>query len=89
MKKMASLLGILSLALFLGACASLESYQQQAEASAQKAATDATNAQNSASQAAASAKQAQDNAAAADASVASANDAVSRLEAFFSTSVTK
>ena len=89
MKKTISLLGILSMALFLGACASLVPYQTQAEGSAQKAATDATNAQNSASQAAASATQAQNAAASADASVASANDAVSRLEAYFSTSVTK
>jgi hypothetical protein len=91
-KKFASVLGVLTLALFMAAC----SYQSQidqsttaAQGSAQTAATEATDAQNSANKAAEAAKRAEEASAGAQDSVHRANDAVARLEALFSTSVMK
>lgn len=91
-KKFASVLGVLTLALFMGACSyqsQIKQSTQQAESSAQSAATAATNAQSSANQAAEAAKKAEEASAGAQASVHRANDAVARLEALFSTSVMK
>jgi len=93
MKKLARVLGIMTLGgLFITGCSyqtQIDQATSQAEASAQRAATAATTAQNSANQAAQSAKTAQEAAAGAEDSVKRANDAVARLEAEFASSVTK
>jgi methyl-accepting chemotaxis protein len=93
MKKLASLLGILSLAAFMAACGpdmnAINAATQKAETDANNANTAAQNAETSAQQAQAAAQKADQGATEAQDSVRRANDAVARLEAAFSTSVTK
>lgn len=93
MKKIASILGILALSGFMAACGPdmnlINQASQKAESAASRAGTAAQNAEASASQAQAAAQKADQGAASAQDSVRRANDAVARLEAAFSTSVTK
>jgi hypothetical protein len=92
MKTLASVIGILTLMLFMAACSSqsrIDQATQQAESSAQSAATAATKAQKLANQAAQSAKRAQEASMGAQDSVHRATDAVARLEAAFASTVTK
>ena len=93
MKKLVTLLGPLAAAAVMSACGpdmnAINQATQSAQASATRATAAAQSAENAANQAEAAAKQADDGANAAQASVARANDAVARLEAEFSSSVTK
>jgi hypothetical protein len=93
MKKIASLIGILALSGFVAACgpdqAAIDQSTQKAESDSSRAGTAALNAEASAQQAQAAAQKADQEAASAQDSVRRANDAVARLEAAFSTSVTK
>ncbi len=93
MKKLVTVFGVLAAAAVMTACGpdmnAINQSTQTAQSSATRAQAAAQNADNAANQAAAAAKQAEDEANAAQAAVARANDAVARLEAEFSSSVTK
>jgi len=93
MKKLASILTILGLAAFVSACgpdmAAINQASDKAEADVTRAETAASAAEAAAAQAEAAAKHAEDAASGAEDAVRRANDAVSRLEASFTTSVTK
>jgi hypothetical protein len=93
MKTLATFLGILSLAAFMAACgpdmSAIDASTQKAESDASRAQAAATGAEGAAQQALAASQKADQEAASAQDSVRRANDAVARLEAAFSTSVTK
>lgn len=93
MKKLVTVFGVLAAAAVMTACGpdmnSINQSTQTAQSAATRAQAAAQSADTAASQAEAAAKQASDGADAAQASVARANDAVARLEAEFSSSVTK
>jgi hypothetical protein len=93
MKKIAMVIGVLSMAGFMAACgpdmATINSASDRAEADATRAEAAASAAEAAANQADAASKQADAAAAGAEDATRRANDAVSRLEAAFSTSVTK
>jgi hypothetical protein len=93
MKKVATFIGILSIAAFAAACSgnqdAINAATQKAQADATRAQASATAAEQSSQQALAASQKADQEAASAQDSVRRANDAVARLEAAFSTSVTK
>jgi hypothetical protein len=93
MKKLASSIAILSTSLFIAACsgnqARINDATQKAQSDAQRAEAAATAAQTASQNAMAASQKADQEAASAQDSVRRANDAVARLEAAFSTSVTK
>jgi len=93
MKKLASALGILTIAVLMAGCGpnmeQINASNDKAENSATRAEAAAKSAEDSAAQAEASAKKAEEAAAGAEDAVHKANDAVARLEAAFATSVTK
>jgi uncharacterized lipoprotein YajG len=92
MKKLASGLAILSASVLIAACtdqAKIDAATQRATSDAQRAEAAATSAQTASQNAMAASQKADQEAASAQDSVRRANDAVARLEAAFSTSVTK
>jgi hypothetical protein len=92
MKKLASGIAILSASILIAACsnqAKIDAATQRAQSDAQRAEAAATAAQTASQNALAASQKADQEAASAQDSVRRANDAVARLEAAFSTSVTK
>jgi hypothetical protein len=93
MKTWAGVLGILAVAGALSACgpnmAVITENNRRAEAAASKADAAASSAEQAANAADAAAKKASEEASGAEDSARRANDAVSRLEAYFASSVTK
>jgi hypothetical protein len=92
MKKLASCIAILSVGVFIAACsnqAKIDAATQKAQSDAQRAEAASTAAQTASQNAMAASQKADQEAASAQDSVRRANDAVARLEAAFSTSVTK
>lgn len=93
MKKLVTVFGVLAAAAMMSACGpdmnAINQSTQTAQSAATRAQADAQSADNAATQAETAAKQADEGANEAQASVARANDAVARLEAAFSSSVTK
>jgi pyruvate/2-oxoglutarate dehydrogenase complex dihydrolipoamide acyltransferase (E2) component len=92
MKKLTSGIAILCASIFIAACtdqAKINAATEKAESDAQRAQAAATAAQTASQNAMAAGQKADQEAASAQDSVRRANDAVARLEAAFSTSVTK
>jgi hypothetical protein len=93
MKKLATFVGILSVAGFMAACsgnqAAIDAATQKAQSDASRASAAATTGEQASQQALAASQKADQEAASAQDSVRRANDAVARLEAAFGTSVTK
>jgi hypothetical protein len=92
MKKLASGIAILFASVLIAACsnqAQIDAATQKAQSDAQRADAAATAAQTASQNALAASQKADQEAASAQDSVRRANDAVARLEAAFSTSVTK
>jgi hypothetical protein len=92
MKKFVSCIAIACAGLFIAACtdqAKIDTATQRAQSDAQRAEAAATASQTASQNALAASQKADQEAASAQDSVRRANDAVARLEAAFSTSVTK